>query len=169
MNRANAKELKRILESPDVRASLQSFLGRQNATSRRTLKPMKQERLARGRLAREDRNAETARIRAECMKRAAGYCECGCGVPFIEGDLLQKPEMDEWLNGNGRRVQLRSVKTCWMLIAAHHLLRQRYIPDVATWSRDFAAHCKRHGYKFIPHIEHAAVQRHKNPQTGGPR
>lgn len=153
-----ARKLKRILASRNVRASLQAFM-RGAAPKSRPMKLMKKERLGKERSSREDRNAETARIRAECMKRAAGHCECGCGAPFIEDSMLWRAEMDEWLNGNGRRQQKRAVETCWMLTASCHRFRQRYVGGVELWNQIFEKHCRYYRYQFTPHIEHAAVKR----------
>lgn len=166
MNKSNARALKRITDLPADQqpAALQKYLRTVAPMKSRPMKLMKKERLGREKRARADRNAETARIRAECMKRACGHCECGCGMPFDETSLWWRAEMDEWLNGNGRRQQKRAVETCWMLTALCHRNRQRYVGGVAGWNQSFEKHCRYYRYRFTPHIEHAALKR---PKTTG--
>lgn len=96
-------------------------------------------------------NAKTAAIRAACVLRARGLCECGCGrILAVFGET-----MDHWLNGSGNRKKFESIETCWMLTIQCHRERQEYLPDVETWNAKFKAHCDRHGYSFKPHIVHA--------------
>jgi hypothetical protein len=88
----------------------------------------------------EDRlaqNEETDRIRAECMLRANGRCECGCGRRLD----LWGATMDHWLSGSGQRVPKQSVKTCWILTLKCHLGRQTNSPSVAFWNERFQRHC----------------------------
>lgn len=172
MNRADVKQLRLVLESWDVRASLQSFLARHNVISRGPLKPMKQERLAKDKKTRAELNEETAQIRREVEERANDRCE-NCTMPPEEGhpshpawfNGFDYAEMDHWLGGSGRRLQMQAAENCWLLHKSCHTARQHAEPSAAYWNRRFARHCKRYGYKFIPHIEHAAVQRPKNPLT----
>lgn len=152
MNASDRRRLVLLLKSKDVRASLKSFL----AQPKRFKKPIQREREAKEKKERLGRKGETDAIYKAVEKRAAGICECGCGLSFGESTLLL-PEMDEWLNGNGRRRQKRAVPTCWMLTGICHRNRQRYAGGVAVWNAIFEQHCQKYGYKFEPHIEHAKL------------
>lgn len=88
---------------------------------------------------------ETADLREKVMARARGRCEC-CGL----GGWL---ELDHWVGGSGRRREQQSVETVWLLSREHHAMRSHNNPSVAEWNRRFAAHCGRHGYAFVPHVE----------------
>lgn len=156
MNKANARALKRILASKDVRASLKTFLAQQ--TRKAPVKPMKKARLAKQKQKRLTKKEETARIRGACAARAQGFCE--------NHDCLGYPEeMDHWLGGNGRRRQQQSIATCWMLCSACHRDKTRGVPSAAEWNRRFAAHCLRHIYPFTPHIEHAPLLKSSTPSV----
>lgn len=146
MNASDRRRLVLLLKSKDVRASLKSFL----AQPKRFKKPIQREREAKEKKERLGRKGATAAIRAECLKRANGFCESG--VCF---DLWT--EMDHWLGGNGRRRQKQSVETCWMLCRRCHHDRTNAVPSAAFWNGNFALHCARYGYKFEPHIEHAKL------------
>lgn len=149
MNASDRRRLVLLLKSKDVRASLKSFL----AQPKRFKKPIQREREAKEKKERLAEGELVGAIYIAVMERSGGRCEC-CGCRPSEFDPL---EMDEWLNGNGRRRQKRAVATCWMLVGSHHRLRQKYRPDVATWNLTFEQHCQKYGYKFEPHIEHAKL------------
>lgn len=156
MNRQNARELKRILDSGDVRASLKSFLEKQNALSKHVKKPMRIEREEKEKQKRLGRKEETAAIREACMTRAIGCCE-------VFECIGSADEMDHWLGGNGRRRQRQSIETCWMLCQLHHQARTRARPSAVYWNERFAIHCKTHGYPFTPHIEHHPLPSKRSP------
>lgn len=159
MTKSEAKRLKAILSSGDVRASLGIFLAQQNAmmgNGRRAFRPMKQQRLAKKKATREEQNAETARIRGELIGRAMGVCECGCGMWFTS---LNPAEMDHFLGGTGRRKQRQSVGSCWMLRRDCHLMKTSLSPSAAFWNSRFAAHAAHYNYPALKHIEHAALRR----------
>lgn len=92
------------------------------------------------------RRQETADIRRECLRRAGGVCECGCGqslaleesAPWEAGF----PELDHMFGrGNGRLPQ--SSETCWLLRADCHRQKTRNEPDAATWWKKFLVHATR--------------------------
>jgi hypothetical protein len=88
--------------------------------------------------------------------RAAGRCEA-CGSPFDE--RLHAPKFDHWLGGSGRRAKEQRVETCWMLGWICERARTHNRPSAAYWNRLFEEHCKKHGYRFVPHVEHRQVKR----------
>jgi len=97
----------------------------------------------------------TSEIRAECMARAQGRCECGCNSRLASLDV--GAEMDHFDGGSGK-AQRQTVANCWILARLCHRHRQRSFPSVADWNRRFAAHCARYGYLIIAHITHQAVE-----------
>lgn len=112
----------------------------------------------------------TAQIRAACVTRAGGICECGCGSSLA----LRGETMDHWINGTGNRKKFESVETCWMLTLKCHLnFRQLHrVPEWATdfvgtgvefWNWRFKIHCEKYGYPFRPHIVHQPLERRARP------
>ncbi len=86
---------------------------------------------------------ERATIRAQVEARAAGSCEaCGVSLFGIYG------EVDEFFGGSGRRRQMMSAKTCWLLHAACHRDKTENLPNAGHWIRLFAAHCRKHGLLY---------------------
>jgi len=158
MTKAEIRKLQMMLGGQNLKAALASLLAEQ--AKRSPVKPMKKERLAKKKSARELRNEETARIREACMKRCGGVCECGCERTFITNPIsTYRAEMDHWLGGTGRRRQRQSIENCWMLTALCHRLRQNAQPSAVYWNVVFRQHCERYGYKFTPHIEHAQLKK----------
>ena len=104
-----------------------------------------------------DKNKETSIIYAEVEQRAAGKCECGCGVSFHAEDSLYAPELD---HAFGRGKAKQSVRTCWMLTARCHRRKTNGVPSEAHWLDGFAQHCDRHGY-----TAEAALARSKIPMA----
>jgi hypothetical protein len=84
-------------------------------------------------------SAETKRIRASCVRRSEGYCECGCGRWLGEdGGQLDHAE--------SRRVA-QTVRNCWMLTPTCHEDRTNSRPSASVWLNRFASHCDLHGYE----------------------
>lgn len=154
MTKSEIRKLQRIVEGDNLRASLQSLLSQQ--VKRSPVKPTRAARLEKKKLSREEMNAETARIREQCVKRSGTWCECGCGQPHTP---LYLAEMDHFLGGHGRRKQRQSVETCWMLRRDCHAAKTRLSPSSAFWDAKFAAHAARYGYPVLTHIQHNALRR----------
>ena len=85
---------------------------------------------------REERNARTAEVRAECVKRADGKCEL-CGKDG--GDA----EMHHLLPGQGRRTQEQAVSNCIMVCSFCHAVFHRRILYAGPLLLEWAA---KHGY-----------------------
>jgi hypothetical protein len=98
---------------------------------------------------------QTGEIRAFCLQRAAGVCECGCGRRLD----LWGAELDHWLNGIGRRRQKQSIENCWFLTLKCHAARQRLSPSTSAWNARFAVHARKYGYPVVGHIEHQQMMR----------
>jgi hypothetical protein len=98
---------------------------------------------------------EIGEIRAFCLQRAGGLCECGCGRRLD----LSGFELDHWLNGIGRRRQQQSIENCWVLSLRCHGERQRLKPSTPVWNARFAVHARKYGYPVVGHIEHAPTRR----------
>lgn len=83
--------------------------------------------------------SETARVRRQCVERAACLCECGCGrtISRLTGEL------DHFF---GRGKAPTTVDTCWMLSPVCHHWKTDNFPSKAYWLAKYACHCKRHGY-----------------------
>lgn len=79
-----------------------------------------------------------AAVRAECVKRAGGWCECGCM-------RVLNLEMDHFY---GRRFE--SVETCWMLARVCHVKKTQNDPSRRVWDAEFMRHCAKYGYPFTP-------------------
>lgn len=94
------------------------------------------------RLSKKDRRAD---VRAECVKRADGVCECGCGCLLGIGEWTA-----EWDEFYGR--QHVTVEETWILARCHHRLKTENSPDRQAWDARFKAHCKRHRYGFRPRL-----------------
>lgn len=92
------------------------------------------------------------KLRAAVLARADGNCEA-CGFAVVFGHL------DHWLSGNGRRRQSESVESCWILCLSCDLDRTANRPNAAHWNARFKAHCEKHGYPVLAHVEHAPVVR----------
>ena len=95
----------------------------------------------------EARAARVVEVRAACVKRANGACEC-CGW---QTDLPGYPEStSEWDEFYGRRNV--SVKTTWMLRRDCHREKTHNHPSRAVWDAKFKAHCEKYGYPFKPRL-----------------
>lgn len=163
MNASDRRALKLITQSKgDVRASLLSFLSK----PKHYKKPIQKAREAKEQKERLSKRGGVDAIYKAVEKRAAGWCECGCGRQLLKNTWLWHPELDEWLNGNGRRQQKRAVATCWMLTRYCHRLRQRYAGGAPLWNSLFEKHCAKYGYRFEGHIEHAALLRKSSRALG---
>lgn len=162
MNKSNARALKRILASKDVRASLKTFLAQQ--TRKALVKPMKKARLAKEKQKKLTKKEDWEAIKAAVRERSGGRCEftysvSGTRCPSSVADV------DHWENGNGRRVPKQSVANCWNLCRWHHVLRQTYELGAAYWNAVFAQHCAKYSYPFVPHIEHAPLLKSSTPSV----
>lgn len=136
------------------------------APHRRPKKAVQREREQHEQTAVQSRRAETSAIYLAVEKRAAGRCEaCAIDHDHVLGggaawtNPADPPELDHWMGGNGRRRQLQSVATCWMLHRSCHRLRQAGSPSAAAWNTLFEKHCRIYGYRFTGHVEHAEVPR----------
>lgn len=89
---------------------------------------------------------ETAKIRAKVIERSGGRCES----PTCPN---AGSEIDHWRSGSGRRRAEQSPETCWLICAFHHVLRTANSPHAAFWNQQWATHCIKHGYDFLPHVE----------------
>lgn len=92
-------------------------------------------------------------IRAAVVTRAGGWCE-GCNMAS-----LYPLRWDHWLGGAGRRVPKQTVETTWMLCRDCDSMRTHNRPDAAHWNHLFEMHCRKYGYRFYAHVEHAALSR----------
>ena len=92
------------------------------------------------------RVAEGGRMKASIaeavLARAAGRCECGCGL-FFDQTLEGAVELDHALS----RREPDSIDTIWALRRACHREKTDNVPDAAAWLRKFAQHCGRHNYR----------------------
>lgn len=91
------------------------------------------------------------RLRLAVAERAAGHCEA-CGR-----EHRNQAEFDHWLGGNGRRRELESVETVWLLCLPCHRDRTDNRPHPGAWNEIFRAHCERYGYPFVPHQDLRAL------------
>lgn len=158
MNKATARALKLILEGPDnrLRPSLSSFLAQQ--LKRSPVKPIQREREAKDKAKKLSVKGETSMLWVDGAERAAGICECGCGVPFDES-FWGRETLDHFDNGTGK-TKRQKLATAWKLRWVCHWRRQLLSPNTATWNDKFRAHCERHGITPVfQHIEHQEVSR----------
>lgn len=80
-----------------------------------------------------------AMIRGQVTKRAGGKCE-SCGARTV-------PICDHFFSGSGRRRQLQSERTCWVLCRVCNEDKTNNMPNARYWVIQFASHCRRHGYE----------------------
>jgi hypothetical protein len=112
----------------------------------------------------EGRRARISRIRDEVKGRARGRCEA-LHLEIIAGREVwmrcrhRGLALDHWLGGSGRRRPFESVETTWLLCIGDDRARTANDPTAEFWNRSFAEHCRRWGYAFTPHIEHAPLGR----------
>ena len=97
---------------------------------------------------------ERGMVRAAVVTRAAGLCE-GCGHPLCIGE----GELDEFFGGVGRRRQMMSIETCWLLHPYCHRAKTENINPLPAgfdgtllsgsvyWARKFIAHARANGYE----------------------
>lgn len=85
-------------------------------------------------------------VRAACVDRAHGVCECGCMRPF--GLFGATDELDHFA---GRRNAPETAQTCWLLRRDCHRRKTESKPNAAFWVRAFYAHCER--YEFTEQME----------------
>ena len=83
-----------------------------------------------------------ASIAEAVLARAAGRCECGCGL-FFDQTLEGAVELDHALS----RREPDSIDTIWALRRACHRRKTDSEPNAATWLMKFAGHCATHGYR----------------------
>ena len=142
-----AARLKKIGEH-EIAAKLLALAAR-----RRKASPSQPTREKASEEARRERAEKMAQIRAAVEKRSRGLCEA------CHGAFLQRGALDHWLGGTGRRRQMESIETCWLLCWSCNHMRTHNSPTSESWNRIFEAHCKAHGYRFTPHVEHANAAR----------
>ena len=85
-------------------------------------------------------DAEFARIRAMCVVRANGRCECPCAQPFGPGEGTA--ECDHVL---GRNVTQRP-ETMMLMRRECHRHKTEHSPSAAHWHGIHADFCVAHGY-----------------------
>lgn len=152
MTSAERRALSRIAKSRNAAAELRTFLKARPQSRRIQIDPRK--------LARKEAHAlDTQTIRAVVAARADGHCEaCLVYDPiFSLASALNPLELDHWLGGSGRKRQAQAVENTWALHRSCHRARQANDPSAAVWNERFAAHCGRHGYPVLRHIEHARL------------
>jgi hypothetical protein len=79
-----------------------------------------------------------AKIRAACVERAQGLCECGCGKSVN----TDRGELDHFFS----RRNSESVETCWFIDAVCHKRRHEAVGGTLLWLGKVAMHCRTHGY-----------------------
>jgi 5-methylcytosine-specific restriction endonuclease McrA len=89
---------------------------------------------------RQAKNDETALIRREVDRRAAGRCEC-CQVRLADWD---PGEMDHFW---GKKNAPQSVRNCWLLSRTCHRLKGATDPDRIHWLLKFGTHADRYGFR----------------------
>jgi len=78
-------------------------------------------------------------VRTRCVERAAGRCECGCGV-YVGTEALH---LDHFWG----RAREESIESCWMLAPRCDRDKTENKPTRRAWLAFFAAHCLRNGYR----------------------
>lgn len=139
MTSAERRQLERIRDSGVACATNLARFLLEKSKRRKPSYYRKQKKLSK----REARAALVEKVRAACVKRAAGRCECGCGLLMLEGGAVYPPEWDEFY---GRRNV--SVETTWMLTRYCHMHKTSNHPTRAAWDEKFKAHCEKYGYPF---------------------
>lgn len=112
-------------------------------------KPTRKARLGIARMERERSILERGELRHDVVVRSGGRCENpGCRKVVTSGGC----SWDHWLGGVGRRHQMESIETTWLLCSACDYARTHNAPSAAYWNARFKSHCELHGYRFTPHI-----------------
>ena len=112
-------------------------------------KPSKAERTKAERLLRERQYIERGNLRHDCLVRAKYLCENrSCRANLASRGMA----WDHWLGGGGRRTQLESKATTWVLCYGCNEKRTLNAPTAHYWNERFKEHCEKHGYEFTPHI-----------------
>lgn len=88
---------------------------------------------------RELKREKFSRLRKQVEARAAGFCECGCGASFWDGD---PGEADHFFG----KARAESLDTVWLLSRACHRAKTDNNPSAESWLVTFIRHCDRHGY-----------------------
>lgn len=110
------------------------------ALAPRPEKPQRKATRAAKQSKREAKNAETARIRAEVVKRADGCCEAcvrRLSPQFDPGEL-------DHFWGRGKAPQ--SVANCWLLCRLCHRRKTDSLPARTYWLERFETHARFHGH-----------------------
>ncbi len=119
----------------------------------------------RRRTAKPSRKEKIGAIREAVWLRSGGCCEAyrmadGGWVRCLQGGVV----LDHWLGGIGRRTQMESVETCWLLCSICNFDRTHNRPSAAWWNANRAQHDHLYGYPHTPHIETLAVLASRKPE-----
>lgn len=118
-----------IIEATRARAELEKALQpKRSVLARRK----------RTRAKKDEKNAETAAIRAHVMLRAGGKCECGCGSAITGATA----HMDHFFS----RRERQTVRNCWALHSCCDAAKTLNTPNRGVWLQKFIGHCVVHGY-----------------------
>lgn len=88
-------------------------------------------------------SAPFKKLRAECAKRAGGYCEADCGKWIGEDGSLA--HADHFF-GRGAGRNSETLETVWLLCPEDDLHKTENRPSASYWLGKYVLHCQRHGY-----------------------
>lgn len=154
MNSRERRDLAFIAKRKDAGPALAAYLSLKSKAVRPSA--MRAEKAKKRLLGKEAMRS----LRAEVFARAGSVCEVHDGIGRCDQPAVV---LDHWLGGSGRRRQKQTVGTTWGLCFACDRHRTANIPGAAYWNKAFQRQCIRHGYTFVPHVEHAQLR----PRTAG--